>query len=48
VPLGQLDKFEQVISLQDRSKWAWNQIEQIKLICEKFDNTAKAVEAICV
>ena len=48
VPLGQLDKFEQVVSLQDRTKWAWNQVEQIKLIREKFDNTAKAVETICI
>lgn len=48
VPLGQLDKFEQVVSLQDRTKWAWNQVEQIKLIREKFDSTAQSIEAICV
>jgi chromosome partitioning protein len=48
VPLGRLDEFEQVISLQDRTKWAWNQIEQIKLIREKFDETAKAVATICI
>jgi len=48
VPIGQLDNFEQVVSLQDRSKWAWNQIEQIKLIRDKFNDTAKAVEGICV
>jgi chromosome partitioning protein len=48
VPLGQLDKHEQVISLQDRSKWAWNQLEQIELIRNKFDSTAAAVEKICV
>lgn len=48
VPLGQLDAHEQVVSLQDRSKWAWNQLEQIKLIRDKFDATAAAVETICV
>ena len=48
VPLGQLHSFEQVVSLQDRTKWAWNQLEQIKLIREKFDATAQAVEKICI
>jgi chromosome partitioning protein len=48
VPLGQLDKFEQVVSLQDRTNWARNQVEQIKLIREKFDATAQAVETICI
>ena len=48
VPIGQLDKHEQVVSLQDRRKWATNQIEQIELIRGKFDETAKRVETICV
>jgi hypothetical protein len=48
VPLGQLDSYEQVGSLQDRTNWAQNQIEQIKLIRDKFDETAQAVEKICI
>ena len=47
VPIGQLDNYEQVVSLQDRRKWAYNQIEQIQLIREKFDATAQAIERIC-
>jgi chromosome partitioning protein len=47
VPLGQLDSYDQVISLQDRRKWAQNQIEQIKLIREKFDSMAQNVESVC-
>jgi chromosome partitioning protein len=48
VPLGQLDKFEQVVSLQDRRKWAGNQIDQIQLIRAKFDATAATIEALCI
>lgn len=48
VPIGRLDNFEQVVSLQDRRQWAENQIEQIKLIAKKFDETAAAVESLCV
>jgi len=48
VPIGQLDKYEQVVSLQDRRKWARNQAEQIKLIREKFDATAQIIERVCV
>jgi cellulose biosynthesis protein BcsQ len=32
VPLGDLDRHEQVVSLRDRKKWADNQVEQIKLL----------------
>jgi len=48
VPLGYLDAHEQVISLQDRAKWAANQIENIQLIRSKFDETAHWVEVVCV
>ena len=48
VPIGQLDNYEQVVSLQDRRKWARNQAEQIKLIREKFDATAQIIQQVCV
>lgn len=48
VPLGQLEHHQQVVSLQDRRRWADNQIEQIRLIAEKFDSTADLLERICV
>jgi chromosome partitioning protein len=47
VPLGQLDNYEQVVSLQDRRKWAINQVQQIHLIRDKFAETAALLEAIC-
>lgn len=47
VPIGQLDKHEQVASLQDRRKWAWNQVEQIQMLGAKFAETAMNVERIC-
>jgi chromosome partitioning protein len=48
VPLGELNKFEQVVSLQDRRQWAPNQLEQIELIRNKFNATAEIVEKICI
>ncbi len=48
VPLGQLEHHKQVVSLRDRSKWADNQIEQIRLFQQKFKETARWVEQICV
>ncbi len=48
VPIGQLEHHQQVTSLQDRRKWAENQIEQIRLIRTKFDSTAGLIEQICV
>jgi hypothetical protein len=48
VPIGYLDTHQQVISLQDRAQWAENQIEQIKLIRNKFDETAHLIEKICI
>lgn len=48
VPLGQLDKHQQVVNLQDRSQWAANQIAQIQLLHGKFQETAQHVARICV
>lgn len=48
VPLGQLESHKQLGSLQDRTTWAANQIEQIRLIRTKFDSTAELIEQICV
>jgi hypothetical protein len=48
VPLGQLEHHKQVVSLRDRSQWADNQIEQIRLFRQKFEETATFVEKICV
>ena len=47
VPLGDLDKHEQVVSLRDRKKWADNQIEQIKLLKIKFSELAQNIIRIC-
>lgn len=48
VPLGDLDKHEQVVSLRDRKKWAENQVEQIKLLRGKFADAAKNIVRLCV
>lgn len=48
VPIGDLDRHEQVVSLQDRRRWADNQLQQIKLIQRKFQEAAKAVCSVCV
>jgi chromosome partitioning protein len=48
VPLGNLDKHEQVVSLRDRKKWADNQVEQIKLLRSKFSELADNIIKICV
>ena len=47
VPLGQLENHKQVVNLQDRSQWARNQIEQIRLLHSKFEETAQHVSRIC-
>ncbi|MEK8018699.1 MAG: AAA family ATPase [Candidatus Parabeggiatoa sp.] len=47
VPLGELDKFQQVASLQDRKQWSPNQIEQISLLKDKFSELAINVINIC-
>jgi cellulose biosynthesis protein BcsQ len=48
VPIGQLHHHQQVVTLQDRRQWASNQLEQINLIRQKFDETAKLLIEICV
>ncbi len=48
VPLGFLDSHEQVVSLQDRRRWAGNQVEQIQLLRSKFDSAANNIETICI
>ena len=47
VPLGELETFEQVSSLQDRKRWSHNQIEQIKLLKSKFSELADNIIEIC-
>ena len=47
VPLGQLHNHRQVINLQDRSQWAENQLEQIALLRNKFEETASNIIRIC-
>jgi hypothetical protein len=48
VPLGSLDKHQQVIDLYNRQKWAESQLEQIKLIRTKFNETADHIIKICI
>ena len=48
VPLGNLNQHDQVVSLQDRRRWADNQLEQITLIREKFTEAANEVIKVCV
>jgi chromosome partitioning protein len=48
VPLGDLDRHEQVVSLRDRKKWADNQVEQIKLLKNKFAEAANNIVKLCV
>ena len=47
VPLGSLGNHQQVLSLQERSQWAPNQLEQIELIRTKFDEMAANVVTHC-
>lgn len=48
VPLGDLDQHEQVTSLRDRTGWADNQAEQIRLFKQKFEEAAQQIVAICI
>ncbi len=48
VPLGQLENHQQVISLDARSNWRPNQIDQIQLLQTKFAEMAQNVIQICV
>lgn len=47
VPLGQLGNYEQVVSLQDRRQWSGNQVEQIRLLQQKFTLLANNIIKIC-
>jgi hypothetical protein len=48
VPIGKLASHQQVVSLQDRGGWANNQLEQIQILREKFDETALIIQTVCV
>jgi chromosome partitioning protein len=47
VPIGQLEHHQQVSDLQDRRKWAANQIEQIRLLQNKFNELAVNLCRVC-
>jgi hypothetical protein len=47
VPLAELDKHEQVVSLQDKRRWAENQKEQIGLLRTKIGEAANNVIKLC-
>lgn len=47
VPLGKLDGHNQVVTLQDRRRWAHNQIAQILLLRSKFQEMAQSVVSLC-
>lgn len=46
-PLATLENEEQVVYLRDRQAWAENQVEQIQLLREKFDEIASNIVALC-
>lgn len=48
VPIGELDKHQQVAGLQDRTTWRQNQIDQIQMLKGKFDELADNVIANCL
>lgn len=48
VPLGQLDTVKQLTTLQDRAAWSQNQLEQVRLLQDKFNELAKNIETICI
>ncbi|MEB1136935.1 AAA family ATPase [Xanthomonas campestris pv. campestris] len=48
VPLGELEKHNQVASLIDRRAWNDNQIKQIRLFKEKFNETATTLITTCL
>ncbi len=48
VPIGQLHNHQQVVSIQDRTGWAANQLESIQIIGDKFDQMAQIVQSVCV
>jgi len=48
VPLGQLHNFQQVKSLNNRTNWAQNQVEQIELLRSKFEELADNIIRVCI
>lgn len=48
VPLGQLHNFQQVKSLNNRTNWAQNQLEQITLLRLKMEELADNIIRVCV
>ncbi|MBK0414136.1 AAA family ATPase [Chromobacterium haemolyticum] len=46
-PLATLEDEEQVVYLRDRQAWAENQIEQIQLLREKFNEIASNIIRLC-
>ncbi|CDH44737.1 MAG: AAA family ATPase [Candidatus Competibacteraceae bacterium] len=48
VPLSQLAAHQQVVDLRDRAAWADNQLEQITLLGQKFEECARNILNICV
>lgn len=48
VPLGQLHNFQQVKSLNNRTNWAQNQLEQITLLRSKMEEIADNVIRVCI
>lgn len=48
VPLGELENHQQVVSLDARSNWRPNQIEQIQLLRAKFAEMAQNIINICI
>jgi chromosome partitioning protein len=48
VPIAKLSQHEQVVSLQDRRKWAKNQLDQVELLGNKFRETAAHIINVCV
>lgn len=48
VPLGQLHNFQQVKSLNNRTNWAQNQVEQIALLRQKMEELADNIIRVCI
>ncbi|MCD2425500.1 AAA family ATPase [Niabella pedocola] len=48
VPLGQLHNFRQVKSLNNRTNWAQNQVDQIALLRQKMEELADNIIRTCV
>ncbi|WP_169977646.1 ParA family protein [Tautonia rosea] len=47
IPLGQLNRVNQLTALQNRTGWSHNQLEKIELFREKFADAADCITRIC-